>query len=134
MEVALARLQDRVCIINGAASEIGAAVAKRFKTEGAVVIGVDRVEHSVGDLSIQADLTNEAEVEGMFDQVVSRFARLDVVYNNVGLMDRGDRDLGVHLARRGIRVNAVLFGPIDTATQRAAFERNPGALEKRETN
>jgi NAD(P)-dependent dehydrogenase (short-subunit alcohol dehydrogenase family) len=41
------------------------------------------------------------------------------------------RDLGVQLAREGIRVNAVLFGPIDTAAQRAVFERSPGALEKR---
>jgi NAD(P)-dependent dehydrogenase (short-subunit alcohol dehydrogenase family) len=41
------------------------------------------------------------------------------------------RDLGVRLARSGVRVNAVLFGPIDTAAQRAVFERNPGALERR---
>ena len=41
------------------------------------------------------------------------------------------RDLGVHLARSGVRVNAVLFGPIATPAQRAVFERNPGALEKR---
>jgi NAD(P)-dependent dehydrogenase (short-subunit alcohol dehydrogenase family) len=41
------------------------------------------------------------------------------------------RDLGVHLARSGIRVNAVCFGPVETPAQRAVFERNPGALEKR---
>jgi NAD(P)-dependent dehydrogenase (short-subunit alcohol dehydrogenase family) len=41
------------------------------------------------------------------------------------------RDLGVHMARSGVRVNAVLFGPIDTADQRAVFGRNPGVLEKR---
>jgi NAD(P)-dependent dehydrogenase (short-subunit alcohol dehydrogenase family) len=41
------------------------------------------------------------------------------------------RDLGVHLARSGVRVNAVLFGPIDTATQRAVLEFSPDALEKR---
>ena len=41
------------------------------------------------------------------------------------------RDLGVHLARSGVRVNAVLFGPVDTAVQRAVFEQNPGALDKR---
>ena len=41
------------------------------------------------------------------------------------------RDLGAHLARSGVRVNAVLFGPIETPAQRAVFERNPGALEKR---
>jgi NAD(P)-dependent dehydrogenase (short-subunit alcohol dehydrogenase family) len=41
------------------------------------------------------------------------------------------RDLGVHLARSGVRVNAVLFGPIETAEQQAVFARNPGTLEKR---
>jgi NAD(P)-dependent dehydrogenase (short-subunit alcohol dehydrogenase family) len=41
------------------------------------------------------------------------------------------RDLGVHLARSGVRVNAVLFGPIETPAQRAVFDRNPGALDKR---
>jgi NAD(P)-dependent dehydrogenase (short-subunit alcohol dehydrogenase family) len=41
------------------------------------------------------------------------------------------RDLGVHPARSGVRENAALFGPIDTADQRAVFDRNPGALEKR---
>jgi len=111
MEIAFARLQDRVCVINGAASEIGAAVAKRFKAEGAVVIGVDRVEHSVGDLSIRADLTNEAEVEVMFDQVVSRFARLDVVYNNVGLMDRGDLSVVDTTAEKSL-INEALRGTV----------------------
>jgi NAD(P)-dependent dehydrogenase (short-subunit alcohol dehydrogenase family) len=38
--------------------------------------------------------------------------------------------VGVHLARSGVRVNAVLFGPIETASQRAVFEGNPG-LDKR---
>jgi NAD(P)-dependent dehydrogenase (short-subunit alcohol dehydrogenase family) len=41
------------------------------------------------------------------------------------------RNLGVHLARSGVRVNAVLFGPIDTLSQRVVFVRNPGALAKR---
>ena len=41
------------------------------------------------------------------------------------------RDLGAHLARSGIRVNAVCYGPIATPQQQAVFDRNPGALEKR---
>ena len=36
------------------------------------------------------------------------------------------RDLGVHLARSGVRVNAVLFGPIDTPGQRASSSATPG--------
>jgi NAD(P)-dependent dehydrogenase (short-subunit alcohol dehydrogenase family) len=44
------------------------------------------------------------------------------------------RDLGVHLARSGVRVNAVLLGPIETPDQQAVFDHNPGALEKRLTH
>jgi NAD(P)-dependent dehydrogenase (short-subunit alcohol dehydrogenase family) len=198
------RLVGKVCVVNGAASEIGQAAAARFASEGAVVIGVDRAEHGVGEYAIQADLADEPQVEAMYEQVVRRHGGLDVIYNNMGLMDRGDRsalevslqtwrrvqdanltsiflsckhgipqllntdpaggsvinaasfladigaataqmayaaakagvvqltrDLAVRLARSGVRVNAVLFGPIDTAAQRAVFERNPGALERR---
>lgn len=191
-----------MCLVNGAASEIGQAVASRFAREGGTVVGVDQADQ-VGDLALQADLTDEAQVEAMYAEVVGRYGRLDVIYNNMGLMDRADhsaldldldtwrrvqdanltsiflackhgvrrlldteaggavvnaasfladigaataqmgyaaakagvvqltRDLGVHLARSGVRVNAVLFGPIETPAQRAVFERNPGALEKR---
>jgi NAD(P)-dependent dehydrogenase (short-subunit alcohol dehydrogenase family) len=37
------RLHDKVCMINGVASKIGDAVARRFVDEGAVVVGVDRI-------------------------------------------------------------------------------------------
>lgn len=200
----VSRLAGRVCVVNGAASVIGQAVAWRFASEGGVVVGVDKAEHSVGEHVVRADLVDESQVEAMYEQVVQRHGRLDVIYNNMGLMDRGDhsaldtsletwrrvldanltsiflsckhgirhlrgtdppggsvinaasflagigaatspmgyaaakagvvqlsRDLGVHLARSGVRVNAVLFGPIDTPDQRAVFDGNPGALEKR---
>jgi len=197
-------LAGKVCVVNGAASLIGQAVADRFAREGALVVGVDRLEHSVGARSLRADLTDEAQVEDAYREIVHEHGRLDVVYNNMGLMDRGDhsvlemslhtwrsvldanltsiflsckhaiphmlatepgggsvinaasflaalgsatapmaytaakagvvqlsRDLGVHLARSGVRVNAVLFGPIETPQQRAILERDPSVLDKR---
>jgi NAD(P)-dependent dehydrogenase (short-subunit alcohol dehydrogenase family) len=198
------RLDGRVCVVTGAASVLGQAVADRFAGEGGTVIGVDVLKHTVGELCLEADLIDESQVESVYKQVVRQYGRLDVIYNNTGLMDAADRsalqtdldtwrrvqdanltsvflsckhgipylqrtepsggsvinaasfladigaataqmgyaaakagvvqlsrDLGVHLARQGVRVNAVLFGPIDTPAQRAVFDRNSGALEKR---
>lgn len=52
----MSRLGDKVCLVNGVASTIGQAVAERFGRERAVVVGVDRAEHSVGERAMQADL------------------------------------------------------------------------------
>ena len=86
----MAVLVDKVCVVNGAASTIGRAVCNRFASEGAVVVGVDKVEHSVGERSVQADLVDESQVRAMYDRVVQTFGRLDVIYNNMGLIDPGD--------------------------------------------
>jgi NAD(P)-dependent dehydrogenase (short-subunit alcohol dehydrogenase family) len=198
------RFESKVCVVNGAASELGRAVAARFADEGGIVVGVDLERHSVGDTAIRADLLDEEQVRALYERAVAEHGRLDVIYNNVGLMTRDDRslldtsldtwrrvldanltsvflackhgvphlreteptggsivnaasflseigaataqmgyaaakagvvqltrDLGVHLARSGIRVNAVLFGPVDTAAQRAVFEGRPDVLEAR---
>lgn len=82
------RLAGKVCVVNGAASPIGRAVADRFAREGAVVVGVDKVGHSVGEHAVQADLTEESLVEATYRQVVRKHGRLDVIYNNMGLMNR----------------------------------------------
>ena len=61
------RLAGQVCVVNGAASVIGQAVAERFASEGGVVVGVDQVEHAVGQLAVRADLADEAQVEAMYE-------------------------------------------------------------------
>lgn len=68
----MARLAGKVCVVNGAGSEIGQAVAARFASEGAVVVGVDKVEHAVGEYVVRADLVDEAQVEAMYADVVAR--------------------------------------------------------------
>jgi NAD(P)-dependent dehydrogenase (short-subunit alcohol dehydrogenase family) len=117
------RLVDRVCVVNGAASEIGQAVAERFASEGAVVVGVDQAGHSVGDYATQADLADEPQVEAMYEQVVRSFGRLDVIYNNMGMMDPADHS--------ALDTSLQTWRQVQDAGQRAVFERNPGALDKR---
>src|SRR6201995_3749393 len=88
---AVPRLAGKGCVINGAASKSGGGGPPRFAAEGAVVAGVDQAAHDVGEHVVQADLTDEPQVEAMYEEVVRRYGRLDVIYNNMGLMDRGDR-------------------------------------------
>ena len=69
----MARLDGKVCVITGAASGIGAETARRFKEEGATVVGVDLAENAEGDLAIQADVTDEEQVRGMYTRAREEF-------------------------------------------------------------
>jgi NAD(P)-dependent dehydrogenase (short-subunit alcohol dehydrogenase family) len=86
----MSRLVDKVCLITGAAGGIGAATAARFEQEGAIVVGVDLLEHSVGSLSISADITSEEAVVSMYAAARERFGRIDVLFNNAGISPTDD--------------------------------------------
>ena len=62
------RLDGKVCVITGAASGIGAESARLFAAEGAKVVGVDVDEGSEGELTIQADVTDEEQVRGVYER------------------------------------------------------------------
>jgi NAD(P)-dependent dehydrogenase (short-subunit alcohol dehydrogenase family) len=79
------RLQDKVCVITGAAGGIGSASAAVFAREGARVVGVDLLEHSVGDLSLRADVADEDTVAGIYTRTREEFGRIDVLFNNAGI-------------------------------------------------
>jgi NAD(P)-dependent dehydrogenase (short-subunit alcohol dehydrogenase family) len=196
------RLENKVCVITGAASGIGAETARRFREEGATVVGVD-LNESVGvDLSIRADVTDEDAVRGMYEQAASEFGGVDVLFNNAGISPSDDtsvletsfeawqrvqdvnlksvflcckhgiphllerrggsvintasfvavlgaatsqisytaskggvlalsRELGVQFARRGVRVNALCPGPIDTPLLRELYANDEEAAQRR---
>jgi NAD(P)-dependent dehydrogenase (short-subunit alcohol dehydrogenase family) len=196
------RLDGKVCVITGAAGGIGGATAGVFAREGARVVGVDLVEHSVGELSLQADVTDEGAVESMYEQVRERLGRIDVLFNNAGISPPDDasvldtsldawervqavnlrsvflcckhgiphlleagsgsvintasfvallgaatsqisytaskggvlalsRELGVEFARRGIRVNALCPGPVETPLLIELFAKDPELAARR---
>ena len=79
------RLQDKVCVITGAAGGIGSASAAVFAREGARVVGVDLLEHSIGELCVRADVSDEESVSGLYDRVRDEFGRVDVLFNNAGI-------------------------------------------------
>jgi NAD(P)-dependent dehydrogenase (short-subunit alcohol dehydrogenase family) len=82
----VARLDGKVCIVTGAASGIGAETVRRFKEEGATVVGVDLHDGSPRvDLALACDVADEIAVRGMFDAVRAEYDSIDVLFNNAGI-------------------------------------------------
>lgn len=94
-------LENKVAIVTGAGSGIGAASAIRFAAEGAQVLVTDirlhKAEQTVAEIvaqggtasACQADVADAASVQGMVDSCVSTFGGLDVLFNNAGTVRPG---------------------------------------------
>jgi NAD(P)-dependent dehydrogenase (short-subunit alcohol dehydrogenase family) len=191
-----------VCVITGAASGIGAETARRFMEEDGTVVGVDLRNDGVGDMALAVDVADEQQVSEMYEDVIDRFGRIDVLFNNAGISPTDDasvletsleawqrvqdvnlrsvffcckhgiprliaggggsvintasfvavvgsatsqisytaskggvlalsRELGVEFARRGVRVNALCPGPVNTPLLRELFAEDPVAAARR---
>lgn len=96
------RLKNKVAIITGGASGIGKASAFLFAQEGASVAVVDmneyeglavveKIKKEGGEaFYINADVSKASDCASMVDQTEKKFGRLDVIFNNAGIMDSGD--------------------------------------------
>jgi NAD(P)-dependent dehydrogenase (short-subunit alcohol dehydrogenase family) len=89
------RLAGKVAVITGGASGIGEATARRFVAEGARVIVTDiqvaagqAVADSLGESArfLSCDVTDESQVAAAVDLAVSTWGRLDVMFNNAGII------------------------------------------------
>ena len=200
--ICVRRLAEKVCVITGAAGGIGGATATVFEREGARVVGVDVVSHSVGELALIADLTDESAVAALYERVHSELGRIDVLFNNAGISPTDDasvvdttleawervqatnlrsvflcckhgiphlleggggsvintasfvavmgsatsqisytaskggvlalsRELGVEFGSRGVRVNALCPGPVDTPLLRELYAADPVQARRR---
>jgi len=197
------RLEGKVCVITGTASGIGAESARLFASEGAKVVGVDVTAEGIeGDVAIQADVTDDAQVRKVYERAREKFGRVDVLFNNAGVNPPNDvdvletdldawqqvqdvnvlgvllccrhgiphllesgggsvintasfvallgaatsqisytaskgavvamsREMGVQFARRGVRVNALCPGPVDTPLLQELFASDQAQAERR---
>lgn len=89
----MGKLDGRVAIITGGASGIGAATVQLFVAEGAWVLIADlqvekgqQLAQHLGDNAafLEVNVTREADVAGAISTAVSRWGRLDCLYNNAG--------------------------------------------------
>ena len=99
------RLADKVTIITGGASGMGRVAAAMFAAEGARLVLADvseeAVESAAADVraaggqatAVVADVSNEDHARRMVDHAVATFGRVDVLYNNAGVMPAADHSV-----------------------------------------
>jgi 3-oxoacyl-[acyl-carrier protein] reductase len=136
------KLKDRVAIVTGAGSGIGAASALAFAAEGARVIVLDldeagakrtveQVEKAGGRaVALQADVTRAADNAAAVERAVSLWGRLDVFFANAGVpqwkTDVEDVDEAVFDRIMAVNVKGVFLGakyalPVMKRQQRGVF-------------
>ena len=99
------RLADKVSIITGGGGGMGRVAARMFAEHGAKVVvaeygeaagreTVDQITAAGGQATfVQADVSKEADAKAMIDHAVATYGRLDVLYNNAGIMPEADHSV-----------------------------------------
>ena len=95
------RLKDKVALITGAGSGIGRETALLFAKEGAAVVAVDVNEKAAAEtrrddrrtrIAVKADVSKAADCEQMVAAAEKKFGKLNVLFNNAGIMHAKDDD------------------------------------------
>jgi meso-butanediol dehydrogenase / (S,S)-butanediol dehydrogenase / diacetyl reductase len=86
-------LEGRIVLITGAARGIGETTARRLAADGARLVladvngpGVEKIAAELGQFAVAADVTRQADIERMVDEPYRRWGRLDVLFNNAGVI------------------------------------------------
>jgi NAD(P)-dependent dehydrogenase (short-subunit alcohol dehydrogenase family) len=118
------RLDGKVALITGGGSGMGRVASELFAVEGAKVVLTDvndeagaATADAIGEhaLYVHADVSKESEAESMVRAAIDRFGRLDILYNNAGVMLSDDgsvhtTDESIWDTTLSINVKGVAFG------------------------
>ena len=91
------RLKDKIAVVTGASSGIGAGIATLFAKEGATVVvnycrskeNAEKVVEEIQALgqraiAVQADMANKEDIERLIATSLAEFGRIDIWINNAG--------------------------------------------------
>jgi NAD(P)-dependent dehydrogenase (short-subunit alcohol dehydrogenase family) len=89
-------IRDKVAVVTGGASGIGAGMAQRFAQEGArgVVVADVNLERALGvaagigstALAVRCDVSREADIQALVRAARERFSRIDIYFSNAGIL------------------------------------------------
>ncbi len=100
----MGKLDGKVAIVTGGNRGIGKGIARGLAAEGASLVlaarDVETLNRTAEELTasgatllaVPTDVTDEAQVETLFERAMERFNRLDILFNNAGAFDGGPID------------------------------------------
>jgi len=130
------QFQDKVAVITGAASGIGAACARNFAARGARVVvadlnadGAARVAGEIGGLGVACDVGQEADIDRLIAAAEAAYGPVDIMFNNAGIATGSDplsTDIAVWQAQWQVNVMAHVYAV--RAVLPGMLERGSGYL------
>ncbi|MCD7468830.1 hypothetical protein HAX54_007328 [Datura stramonium] len=115
------KLKDKVAIITGGASGIGAATARLFVQQGAKVVIAD-IQDKLGTslaqeigtkqtiIYLHCNVANESDVKNVVDATIAKFGKLDIMFSNAGVLGNpytSIQDIDYNMIKNVFDVNVV---------------------------